>query len=102
MKCKYEKKTGLFPGFSYFCCEFKLKIMTTITIKNSENLSRTSFIDLADLQNYIANLGHNNDFFLSPEMEKELDRRYEELITGKVKGMPWEDVKEEFTRRLNS
>ena len=76
--------------------------MTTITIKNVGKLSRTSFNDLVDLQNYIAGLEPNNDFFLSPEMEKELDRRYEELITGKVKGIPWEDIKEEFTRRLNS
>ena len=76
--------------------------MTTITIKNVGKLSRTNFNDLADLQKYIAKIEPNNDFYLSPEMEKELDRRYEELITGKVKGMPWEDVKEEFTRRLNS
>lgn len=76
--------------------------MTTITIKNVGKLSRTNFDDLVDLQNYIARLKPNNDFFLSPEMEKELDRRYEELITGKVKGIPWEDIKEEFTQRLNS
>jgi putative addiction module component (TIGR02574 family) len=102
MKCKYNNKIDLFPGFSYFCCEFKLIKMTTVTIKNVGKLSRTSFNDLTDLQNYIAKLKPDIDFFLSPEMEKELDRRYEELKTGKVKGMPWEDVKEEFTRRLNS
>ena len=76
--------------------------MTTITIKNVGNLSRTNFNDLADLQNYIAMLKPDKDFFLSPEMEKELDRRYEELIMGKVKGISWKDVKEEFTQRLNS
>lgn len=76
--------------------------MTTITIQNSENLSRTNFDDLADLQNYIALLRPNNDFFLSPAMEKELDRRYAELKSGKVKGIPLEEVKNEFSKRLDS
>jgi len=57
--------------------------MTTITIQNSENLSRTNFDDLTDLQNYIALLKPDTDFFLSPEMEKELDRRFAELKSGK-------------------
>ncbi len=75
--------------------------MTTITIKNVGKLSRTNFDDLTDLQNYLAKLQFDIDFFLSTEMEKERERRYEELKSGKVKGMPWEDVKEEFALRLN-
>jgi len=76
--------------------------MTTITIQNSENLSRTNFDNLTDLQNYIALLKPETDFFLSPEMEEELDRRYEELKSGKVKGIPWEEVKNEFAKRLDA
>ena len=76
--------------------------MTTITIQNSENLSRTNFDNLTDLQNYIALLKSETDFFLSPEMEEELDRRYEELKSEKVKGIPWEEVKNEFAKRLDS
>jgi putative addiction module component (TIGR02574 family) len=75
--------------------------MTTITIKNSGNISRTEFEDLADLQNYLSLRLHEDDYF-SPEEEKELDRRYEELKSGKVKGIPWDEVREKFTKRLNS
>ena len=76
--------------------------MTAITIQNSENLSRTNFDDLTDLQNYIALLKPDTDFFLSLEIEKELDRRFAELKSGKVKGIPWEEVKNEFANRFDA
>jgi hypothetical protein len=75
--------------------------MTTITIKNSGNISRTEFEDLTDLQNYLSLKLHEDNYF-SPEEEKELDRRYDELKSGRVKGIPWEEVREKFTERLNS
>jgi putative addiction module component (TIGR02574 family) len=34
--------------------------------------------------------------------EKEISRRVEELRSGKVKGIPWEEVQEEMRRRLES
>jgi putative addiction module component (TIGR02574 family) len=74
--------------------------MTTITIENGEMFSRTRFTDLDDLQEYITKL--KPDLSISAEQEKELDRRYEELISGKVDGVPWEDVKAEFSKRFDS
>ena len=75
--------------------------MTTITIKNSGNISRTVFEDLADLQDFLTLKLHEDNYF-SPEEEKELDRRYEELKSGKVKGIPWDEVREKYAERLNS
>jgi len=75
--------------------------MTTITIKNSGDISRTEFEDLTDLQDYLSLKLHDDNYF-SPEEEKELDRRYEELKSGKVAGIPWEEVRKKFTERLNS
>ncbi len=75
--------------------------MTTITIKNSGNISRTEFEDLADLQDYLTIELHNSTFLFSPEEEKELDRRYEELKSGKVKGIPWKEVREKLLSRIS-
>jgi hypothetical protein len=76
--------------------------MKTITIKNGKNLNRTNFEDLADLQDYLSNISIDKEFILSHDMEKELDKRYEELKLGKVKGIPWKDVKKEFEKRITS
>lgn len=76
--------------------------MTTITIKNSRNLSRTNFENLTDLQDYLTSISVENDIEITTEMEKELDKRYEELLSGKVKGIPWNEVKKEFENRISS
>jgi len=76
--------------------------MKTITIKNGKNLNRTNFEDLADLQDYLSNISIDKEFIVSQEMEKVLDKRYEELKLGKVKGIPWKDVKKEFEKRITS
>ena len=74
--------------------------MTTITIKNSGDISRTEFEDLTDLQDYLSLKLHDDNYF-SPEEEKELDRRYEELKSGKVAGIPWEKVKTKLLSRIS-
>ena len=72
--------------------------MTTITIKNSGNISRTEFEDLADLQDYLSlQIIENRDF--SDEFKVELNRREAELLSGKVAGIPWEEVKAKLLSR---
>ena len=75
--------------------------MTTITIKNSKNISRTEFEDLVDLYSYLDSFFTKEGFSISSEMEEELDRRYEELKSGKVKGIPWDVVKKKYSSRLS-
>ena len=72
--------------------------MTTITIKNSGIISRTVFEDLADLQDFLNfQIIENREF--SDEFKAEIDRREEELLSGKVAGIPWEEVKAKFLSR---
>ena len=72
--------------------------MTTITIKDGK-LSKTIFDSLADLQDYLTLqlVEKNQDF--SSSFKAELDRREEELISGKEKGIPWEDVKTKLSSK---
>ena len=57
--------------------------MTTITIKNSGNISQTEFEDLADLQDYLSfQIFENREF--SDEFKAELNRREAELLSGEV------------------
>ncbi len=72
--------------------------MTTITIKNSGNISRTEFEDLADLHDYLSlQIIENREF--SDEFKAELDRREAELLSGEVEGIPWEVVKTKLLSR---
>ena len=73
--------------------------MITITIKDNITISRNVFEDLADLQTYINSIVSDEEYLLTPEMDEELDKRYEELRTGKVEGIAWNDVKEKYNKR---
>lgn len=64
--------------------------MTTIKIKNTEQLSRTNFQDLEDLQDFLLSLQLENEF--SEVFKKEIDLREEEVLTGKVKTISWSEV----------
>ena len=75
--------------------------MITITIKDNVNISRNVFENLADLQNYINSIVPEDDYTLTPEMDEELNKRYEELSSGTVEGVAWEDVKEKYNRRIS-
>jgi len=76
--------------------------MTTITVKNSEKLLRKNFQDLEDLRNYLASLDPQQAFQLSIDEEAELDRRYEDIKSGKEKGISWENIKAKFEARITS
>ena len=74
--------------------------MTTITIKNDNKISRKVFEDLDDLQRYISSIVSDDGLLLSSEMDKELDKRYEDLKSGDIQGISLEDVKEKYTKRI--
>ena len=70
--------------------------MTTITIKNGGKFSKTEFDNLSDLQDYISLQLSQSQQEFSTEFKTELDKREEQLLTGEVKGIIWEEVKSEF------
>ena len=76
--------------------------MTTITIQNGEKLTRKKFQDIEDLLNYLVSLSPKKPFQLSSEEETELNRRYEEMKSGKEPGIPWEEIKTNFEAQITS
>jgi len=75
--------------------------METITIKNSKKISRNVFEDWNDLLNFIKNqLETDENIEFSDDFKAELDKREEELISGKTEGIPWRDVKKEMLSRI--
>ncbi len=71
--------------------------METITIKNSKKISRNVFEDWKDLLNFIRNQIETDETIeFSESFKTELDRREEEIISGKAEGIPWEDVKKKM------
>ncbi|MGB1283906.1 MAG: addiction module protein [Polaribacter sp.] len=76
--------------------------MTTITIQNGEQLTRKKFQDIEDLFNYLVSLSPKQSFQLSSEEETELNRRYEEMKSGKELGIPWEEIKTNFKAQITS
>ena len=65
--------------------------MTTITIRDSEELSRKVFKNIGELQDYLTLLFQNKDF--SDSFKAELDSRENDFLTGKEKGIPWDKVR---------
>ena len=69
--------------------------MTTITIRNGEGISKKVFENLAELQDYLSLLISDREF--SDSFKKELNRRQEDLISGKEKGISWDEVKSKIS-----
>ncbi|MCD6555773.1 MAG: addiction module protein, partial [Bacteroidales bacterium] len=57
--------------------------VTTITIHKGFNFEKTEFQDLDELIDFL----NEKDLFISDEFDAELDRRYHELKSGKIKGI---------------
>ena len=76
--------------------------MTTITIKNGGELSRNKFQDLDDLRNYLISITPESSFQLSLEEEAELDRRYEEMKSGKEQGISLNKIRAKFEAKISS
>jgi len=71
--------------------------MTTITIKNGQNLIfKTHFEDLGELQDYLTLLFLDTKQEFSDEFKAQLDKREKELLSGKLTGIQWESFKNEF------
>ena len=76
--------------------------MVTITIKNDIKLSRKEFVDLDDLHNFIESERFKiKNTIQANEIGKELDRRYNDLIIGDLKGVALEDVKVKYLKRIS-
>ncbi len=75
--------------------------MTTITIKDNTTLSRTIFENLEDLQEFLSLQFFDNNEEFSDEFKAELNRREEDILSGKEKGIPWEDVKTKLMAKSN-
>ena len=67
--------------------------MTTITITKDEELPKTQFENLSDLQDYLTLYFFDDKKEFSDEFKKELNQREESLISGKEPGIPWKEVK---------
>ncbi len=70
--------------------------MTTITIKNGEKLSRSSFENWEDFQTEFILMQENLE--LSTEHIKILKSREKEADMATDKGLSWEEVKSSITR----
>jgi len=75
--------------------------MTTITIKDNTALSRTIFENLEDLQEFLSLQFFDNKEEFSDEFKADLNRREEDILSGKEKGIPWEDVKSKLMEKSN-
>ncbi len=71
--------------------------MRTITIHKGFNFEKTEFQDLDELIDYL----NEKDLFISDEFDAELDRRYNELKSGKIKGINISEAKEKFSEKYN-
>jgi len=73
--------------------------MTTITIKNVKNLSRTQFDDLADLQDYLISINLQDEFEISTEHQEILDKRLEESRKNPENFISFEQFKKNLNRK---
>lgn len=71
--------------------------MTTITIKNSKKaFSKTNFENPADLYEYLTQWILDAENSPLDAFKSKLDKREKELLTGKIKGVHWEEIKADF------
>lgn len=75
--------------------------MTTITIKNTKNLSRTNFESIEDLQEYLLEFFFSNNKEFSDKFKAELDNREKSLLAGESETTSWETIKEEMFNRVS-
>ena len=73
--------------------------MTTITIKSSETLTRTEFENLAELIAFLT--FDNSRLEFSDEFQADINKRSEELKSGKVKSYSLETVQTEIASRIS-
>lgn len=71
--------------------------MTTITVKNGERLSKTTFDTWEEVQNELILMQEN--FKLTPEHIKILKSRENEADNSIVDGLSWEKVKASIKRK---
>ncbi len=69
--------------------------MTTITIRNGREITKKVFENIAELQDYLSLLISNKEF--SDSFKKELDKREEDIKSGKESGISWEEVKSKIS-----
>ena len=73
--------------------------MTTITIKNAKNISRTEFENWEDLLDYIKTIVKEENFELTAEHIKILEEREKEADNATDNGLSWEEVKKGIRRK---
>jgi len=72
--------------------------MTTITIKNGQKITRTSFKDIEDLQEYLFSV-YMKETELSPLHKDILDERLKDLDENPAKFVSFEKLKSGLTRK---
>ncbi len=73
--------------------------MTTITIKNGQNLSRTQFDSIADLQDYLLLLSTQNEIELTKEHKAILDERIQDLKENPDNFLSFKQFKTSLNRK---
>ena len=74
-------------------------MMTTITIKNGEKLSRSIFESLKDLQQYLTSISTEDDYELTDAHKKILDERLLDAKNNPDNSISFEELKASITRK---
>jgi peptidyl-tRNA hydrolase len=78
----------------------KLKEKLHEYIDNAKGKQLKNILSMVEEESEIYEVKNKYDHWDDPEFVKEMDRRMEELDSGKVQGIPWEQVHEEAVNRL--
>ena len=73
--------------------------MTTITIKNAEDLTQTEFESLDELRDYL----YSEDLIrkeFSDEYQEEITQRSKQLKSGEVKGISLDEIQQGMASRI--
>jgi putative addiction module component (TIGR02574 family) len=69
-------------------------------IDNAKGKELKNILSIVEEESETYQVKEKYDHWDDPQFVKEMDRRMEELDSGKVKGIPWEQVHEEAVERL--
>ena len=71
-------------------------------IDNAKGKQLKNILSMVEEQSEIYEVKKKYDHWDDPEFVKEMDRRMEDLETGKDKGVSWEEVQKEVRNMLDS
>ena len=71
-------------------------------IDNASGKQLKNILSMVEEDSEVYAIKKKYDHWDDPEFVKEMDRRVEEFESGKVKGIPWEEVHDEALERLKN